>query len=244
LENESIKEYSDKYYDLHKAQIKEQHRKYYEDNRDKILAHCKEYRDSHKLEYAEYYKEYYKRNESKVKAASKRYTEKYRRTHPDWFGVYYQKHKKSILERNAIWKATHKEEVKAHHSMLYQKNKIKIKEISKKRNLKNKIDALTHYGNGKCACVRCGYDDIRALSIDHINGGGAKHRREINNGGGSRIYNWLIKNEYPNGFQTLCLNCQFLKREENKELDGKQCVDSDVLPMLVVSSDINITEAS
>ena len=30
--------------------------------------------------------------------------------------------------------------------------------------------ALLHYGEGKIACVRCGFSDIRALSIDHING--------------------------------------------------------------------------
>ena len=31
------------------------------------------------------------------------------------------------------------------------------------------------------------------------------------------LYNWLIKNNFPSGFQTLCMNCQFIKREENRE---------------------------
>jgi len=80
------------------------------------------------------------------------------------------------------------------------------KRLEKKFELKIKV--LTHYGKGKCACVRCGFDDIRALSIDHLNGGGREHRRK--EGIGS-IYTWLWRNEYPEGFQTLCMNCQFVK---------------------------------
>lgn len=81
--------------------------------------------------------------------------------------------------------------------------------------LKRKILVLTHYGNGKLACVRCGYSDVRALTIDHIWGGGRNHAKEIGSGGS--LYGWLKKNNFPNGFQTLCANCQLLKREENNE---------------------------
>ena len=35
---------------------------------------------------------------------------------------------------------------------------------------------LTHYGGGKCACVKCGESDIDCLSIDHINND-AHHRQ-------------------------------------------------------------------
>jgi hypothetical protein len=78
-----------------------------------------------------------------------------------------------------------------------------------------KKDVLTHYGNGELACVKCGFDDIRALSIDHINGGGSKHRASINH---TNIYRWLAKNNYPEGYQTLCMRCQWIKRGENNEL--------------------------
>lgn len=64
------------------------------------------------------------------------------------------------------------------------------------------------------ACARCQFSDIRALSIDHINGDGAKHRKEI---GGGRIYRWLLKQDFPEGFQVLCMNCQFIKAHENHE---------------------------
>jgi hypothetical protein len=70
---------------------------------------------------------------------------------------------------------------------------------------------LNHYGQ---QCTRCGFNDIRALSVDHINGDGAKHRKEIPS---CNLYEWLIDNDYPKGFQILCMNCQWIKRHENQE---------------------------
>lgn len=64
--------------------------------------------------------------------------------------------------------------------------------------------ALLHYG---FICNCCGLDDPRFLSIDHINGDGNLHRREI----GGALYHWLRKNNYPEGFQTLCYNCNLAK---------------------------------
>jgi hypothetical protein len=65
--------------------------------------------------------------------------------------------------------------------------------------------------------VKCGFSDINALSIDHINGGGSRHRRELSISSGSSFYRWLEINDFPEGFQTLCMNCQYTKKKENKE---------------------------
>ena len=80
-----------------------------------------------------------------------------------------------------------------------------------------KAEVLTHYGIGNCACVKCGFADIRALSIDHINGNGGQHRQAEGITGGRPFYVWLRKNGFPKGFQTLCMNCQYIKRCEEKE---------------------------
>ena len=77
-------------------------------------------------------------------------------------------------------------------------------------------EILTHYGGGKLACVVCGEGRLACLSIDHINGGGTKHRKQM--GGGSAFYCWLKKQNYPKGYQTLCMNCQFVKRFERREV--------------------------
>ena len=60
---------------------------------------------------------------------------------------------------------------------------------------------MNAYG-GKCVC--CGETIIEFLTIDHINGGGTKHRKEVV---GGRLYDWLIKNNFPEGYQILCMNC-------------------------------------
>jgi hypothetical protein len=77
-----------------------------------------------------------------------------------------------------------------------------------------RTEVLTYYGNGKLACVKCGYSDYRALSLDHINGGGKKAARQRNN---TNLAPWLKRHGYPTGVQTLCMNCQFIKKLENKE---------------------------
>jgi hypothetical protein len=82
---------------------------------------------------------------------------------------------------------------------------------------RRKIRVLTHYGSGKLACVKCGFGDIKALSIDHINGGGEQDRYRLDRRGGHPFYKWLIDNGYPEGLQTLCMNCQFIKRADLRE---------------------------
>lgn len=67
-------------------------------------------------------------------------------------------------------------------------------------------------------CQSCGFSDIRALSIDHVNGDGAEHRKTI--AGGSQMYAWLKRHGYPSGFQVLCMNCQWIKRAEQNEATG------------------------
>jgi len=87
---------------------------------------------------------------------------------------------------------------------LRQRDKCIINARLKQRALKTEI--MTHYG-GICAC--CGESYIEFLSIDHINGGGKKHLREIGVNGGRNFYKWLKDNNYPDGFRVLCMNCNF-----------------------------------
>ena len=82
-----------------------------------------------------------------------------------------------------------------------------------------KNDVFDHYGKN---CSVCGFADMRALSIDHVNGGGNVHRKQIRASGGGHFYKWLRRNNYPTGFQTLCMNCQFIKRVENGECNRQK----------------------
>lgn len=99
----------------------------------------------------------------------------------------------------------------------YKENRDRIRLRGIKRRLQIKLAALTYYSNGKLSCVTCGFKDVRALTIDHIVGGGNQHRKEVKPKLGWSFYNWLKKQGYPTGYQTLCMNCQFIKRVTNRE---------------------------
>ncbi len=71
---------------------------------------------------------------------------------------------------------------------------------------RTKMEALDQYGGP--ACTSCGMAEADVLEIDHIDGGGRKHRREVSGGrGGHTFYQWLKRNDYPAGFRVLCPTC-------------------------------------
>lgn len=74
-----------------------------------------------------------------------------------------------------------------------------------------KTEVLLYYGNGKLCCVRCGFSDVRVLCLDHINGGGLRHRRELQTKSGLGFYRKLRQLGYPKGMQVLCSNCNVIK---------------------------------
>lgn len=97
---------------------------------------------------------------------------------------------------------------------------------------KLKLQVFTHYSNGKPRCACCGEKHIEFLTIDHINGGGTKERKEIlqeikkadeeeikKNGrkkSGAPFYRWLIENNFPEGYQVMCSNCNMAKGQSHK----------------------------
>ena len=79
---------------------------------------------------------------------------------------------------------------------------ILIKQREYRKKIKERV--LLHYGGGKMRCACCGEQKKEFLCIDHIGGGGTKHRNQIGRG---YTYFWLIKNGFPKGFRVLCYNC-------------------------------------
>jgi hypothetical protein len=83
------------------------------------------------------------------------------------------------------------------------------------RNLRDRIEALEHYGGPRCAC--CGEKEFSFLSLDHIvDGVGCGHRRELFGSkfiAGHHMYRKLRLLGFPRGFQVLCMNCQVGRRD-------------------------------
>lgn len=72
---------------------------------------------------------------------------------------------------------------------------------------------LEHYSKGLVLCTCCGESEHDFLVIDHIDGHGNEHRRQIfgRSQSGWEFYSWLVKQGFPPGFQVLCYNCNMSK---------------------------------
>lgn len=91
------------------------------------------------------------------------------------------------------------------------------RQINKTARLNLKLEVLKTYG-GKCTC--CSETSIEFLTIDHIDGKGAEHRKSLGldcgsdekTAAGHTFYRWLKKNNFPtDNFQILCFNCNYAK---------------------------------
>ena len=111
------------------------------------------------------------------------------------------------------WKKNKKVGVKRY----YDKNphiRKKIQRESKAfRRLINKLDIIGHYSNFTFKCSECGEGRFDCLTVDHVYGGGTKHKKELRRSG-IEFYSWVIKNGFPDGFRVLCMNCQFCEESE------------------------------
>ncbi|GAG91433.1 unnamed protein product [marine sediment metagenome] len=85
-------------------------------------------------------------------------------------------------------------------------------QINREWREKLKYEILAHYcGEKSPHCVQCGEGDIDVLCVDHINGGGNRHRKRLKVDAGGEFYSWLRKQGYPEGYQALCANCNLRK---------------------------------
>jgi hypothetical protein len=92
-----------------------------------------------------------------------------------------------------------------------EKYNASCRKTQKRHTINNRMAALTHYGGEPPICACCGETITAFLTIDHINGGGNKQRKTFGNHPSRAFYVWLKKNNYPNGFQVLCMNCNWAK---------------------------------
>lgn len=118
---------------------------------------------------------------------------------------YYSENKDTLKERARIKGKKRYRDNPRKHSMIMRKYKRKIRL------------ALVAALGGKC--VRCGFDDERALQVDHVNGGGVKEARALTGMKNKVILDKVLKGSED--YQLLCANCNWIKRVENNETSRK-----------------------
>jgi hypothetical protein len=142
---------------------------------------------------------------TECKVCSKIFSKKYREKNKDEIKVkkhiYYENNKDATIKRVNSYIENNREQYRIYGKI----SRIRIKK-----------EVFSHYcGSDNICCKFCGETELCVLSIDHIDGNGAEHRRKLGksrNYGGSRFYFWIKKNNFPEGFQVLCMNCQYKKR--------------------------------
>ncbi len=158
----------------------------------------------------EYGRAYREKNKERISANKKRW----RKEHPEKQREY-ERRRDPIKKRafNERWKLEHKDELIDYRKRYYLEHRTEHRQ----RHTRVKVDVVSRYSGGRCVCNKCGFSDIRALSIDHINNDGGCHRRELGKKGGSGFYRWLRDNNYPSGYEVLCFNCQMIKLSEFRD---------------------------
>jgi hypothetical protein len=164
----------------------------------------------------EYRKKYYQENKKNIALKNK---------------MYYKKHSENIKLRTKKYKQDHKietyEQMKLYGKKYRIINKIKITTRRKERENNLRLKVIDYYSNGKMCCSCCNENTFEFLTIDHIDNNGSKHRKEIGNDGVS-IISWLINNDFPEGFQILCYNCNCARSKQiDKICPHKKNTDHD-----------------
>ena len=132
---------------------------------------------------------YYQINKDKINKTNERYR---------------IKNRKQINERKKKNRNDNKDELNRLNREWYQQNKQKQCEKVKERMRKIRLEVLIHYSENPPKCKCCGETYLEFLTIDHINGNGSEHRRNMKN---SNIYVELRSKKFPEGFRVLCWNC-------------------------------------
>lgn len=124
--------------------------------------------------------------------------------------------KKYHKEHQRIWKINNQEKCNSDFRKRYKANPNLFRMKGAKQWKKIKLKVFNFYSNNKICCNCCGESHIEFLDLDHIDNNGAEHRKKL--GGQASVYYWIVRNNYPNGFQLLCKNCNMYKARDPKHI--------------------------
>ena len=167
-------------------------------NRDRILVQERAVRAARKLDPILY-------------AADKARWKAQRDSHKERIEGYIKKRSERLLT-DPVYRAECHAKSKAHDEKRGEMQ-------SEKQRLKNhtlRKDALLKLGG---VCIVCGFNDPRALQIDHVNGGGTAER--LATGRCQNTIHKFVLEDTVGKYQLLCANCNWIKRHTNGEFSRK-----------------------
>jgi hypothetical protein len=109
-----------------------------------------------------------------------------------------------FLERRTKCYECRKEDRKEWARQNPERNRELVRAAHERNYPKLRREVFLHYGKGSLVCRCCGEKEESFLTLDHLEGGGTKHRKS-----GEFSYRRLKKSGYPSGYQILCFNCNW-----------------------------------
>lgn len=118
---------------------------------------------------------------------------------------YYQRNKEAYKGYKDKWTSENKNQVAEAKKKYRIENRTKINEYMKKRRKRSKDKLFTIKKNSKC--VRCGFDDARALQFHHIN----PSDKLFAIGACYTDYKWDTIQKEIDKCEVLCANCHSIE---------------------------------
>ncbi len=173
-------------------------------DKEKTRLSNKASRERHKENYLQYMKDYRATHQEQIQARETEYREQHEEEIQARSKNYKQEHHDEELARHYKWREEHYEEYLEDQRQRVNTRRNKLRE--------QVLDTLGR------KCVHCGYNtDVRALQIDHVNGGGSQERKKLTYG--IPYYRRILESVQSNSgeYQVLCANCNVIKRMELQE---------------------------
>ena len=119
---------------------------------------------------------------------------------------YRETHKEQLKEKGRLYQLKNRAKLLPYWRNWYHTHKDTIVPYSKKRRALLRYLALEKLG---LKCAKCGFDDLRALQINHKNGGGTKEYKSLS------MYRAIIAGTRAiEDLETRCANCNALYEYE------------------------------
>ena len=117
-----------------KEEKRERNKRYYQANRDKILAQAATYREANKEKIAEYKKQHYEKNKVSILEKKRLWREENKDKVNSSKKKYYEENKEKILEHQKEYRNTNKDKINSSWKKWYNKNREKCLEYQKEYN--------------------------------------------------------------------------------------------------------------
>ena len=177
-----------------KEKMNAQSSKWAKDNRVLVNQRARKRRADNLEGARKYGREWHRNNPIKSKAQGKRY---------------YHSHKAERKANSIQWIEKNRER--------YLKQQVQYNKDNAEKKYKirfaNRMVVLSYYSlESYPICAKCGEKEIGFLEIDHVKGVIEKDGR-----GGHALVKYIIDNNFPENYQVLCTNCNWLKYRESQK---------------------------